>query len=90
MSFFLVAYDLQEPKDYGSLGAALRGLKAKEIMKSVWVVPRDGNADSLREYLATYLERSDRLFVTRLAGDVAFRNLLTGNKREGFLTKPSP
>ena len=85
VSAFLVVYDLHEPKDYGSLGTALHGLKAKEIMKSVWVVSRDGDAKALNEYLAPYLERSDRLFIARLGGDLAFRNLLTGNKREGFL-----
>jgi hypothetical protein len=85
MASFLIAYDLTEPPDQLSLTASLRSMGALEVMKSVWVLTREGNADSVRESLAPYIGSSGRLFVSRLSGDIAFRNLLTGNKRSGFL-----
>lgn len=85
MSHFLIVYDLTEKADNISLSKALRDKGAIEIMKSVWVIKADGRSDALRESIAPYLGSSGRALVTRLSGDIAFRNLLTGNKRSAFL-----
>lgn len=65
----LLTYDLNKAKDYSALYQAIRGLG--EAVKdpdldSVWFLHTSMNANQVSTRLQAYIDRDDRLFVTRL------------------------
>lgn len=82
-ALFLVAYELEQLKDYGGLSSELRKMEGVQILGSVWVV-NDSDPDAIRQKLQPRMDPSDRLFITRIARDCAYFNLTCGDIRKLF------
>lgn len=88
---FLIAYDLKTPNDTEENYKLIReGIKSAckswcRIEQSVWLVESSKHAGSIRDILRGYLHEKDLLFVARLKGNWASRNL--GLERASWLKK---
>lgn len=76
MSSFIISYDLISNKDYDSLYDAIKayGVYA-HILESVWIIKSSDSSVTIRDNLASYMDSDDKLFVAKLSGQSAWRNL---------------
>ena len=78
---YLVTYDLKSPNDtsvdYTRVISAIKALYPVwcHLEESVWLVSSSADSASIRESLKPYLYDKDVLFVARLSGGWAARNL---------------
>jgi hypothetical protein len=79
---YLISYDLVTPgKNYEPLWKALRELRAVRILESEWLVSRDKtNPLNLANYVLTFMDANDRIFVTEVPDSYAYRTLLADPK----------
>lgn len=63
MALFVVSYDLIKRKDYPKLWEALGDLGAFRVLRSVWLVDYNTEADGLRSFLRQYIDEDDALLV---------------------------
>lgn len=81
MDSYIISYDLIAPnKDYGPLIKAIKeyGTYAK-ILESLWIVKSNDSSTTIRDNLKSYIDNDDRLFVAKLTGDAAWKNVLCSN-----------
>ena len=69
MAKYLISYDLRSSDDYGGLHGSLEAINARRILRSLWIVDREGESADL--IANTYLRRhidpdQDRLLVVEL------------------------
>lgn len=75
---YLVSYDLVKNKDYTKLWEALKAIGAVRVLDSEWVVRRAGTTPKgLADYLIQFMDGDDRILVTELSANFAYRHLLT-------------
>ena len=78
MSSFIISYDLISDKDYASLYEAIRNYGSyAHILESVWIIKSSSSSTNIRDNLKNYLDSDDKLFVAKLNGESAWRNLST-------------
>jgi hypothetical protein len=79
---YLISYDLTKPeKDYPKLIAALTAMKAEKVLYSEWVINRDSTTPlDVANYVLQFMDADDRILVTEMPDNYAYRNLL--NKRK--------
>lgn len=67
MSVYLITYDLNSPdRDYSSLFSKIEELgDAKHILKSVWLIETDKDANSISQTLREVMDSDDFLYVVR-------------------------
>lgn len=76
MSSFIISYDLISDKDYSKLYEAIRNYGSfAHILESVWIIKSSSSSSSIRDNLASYIDSDDKLFVAKLTGESAWRNL---------------
>lgn len=76
MSSFLISYDLISDKDYSKLYEAIRNYGSfAHVLESVWIIKSSASSSEIRDNLKSYLDSDDKLFVARLTGESAWRNL---------------
>ncbi|MCR8865064.1 CRISPR-associated protein Cas2 [Priestia megaterium] len=67
MGVYVVSYDLmnnETPKDYRRVIGAIKELgDAKEFQRSVWLLKTTKSTTEIRDYLKTYIDSDDSLFV---------------------------
>ena len=82
MHCYIVGYDLCQPgRDYSSLYMALKGFpKWGKITESLWAVVSDSNTVQIRDYLMSYIDSNDRLFVILSGKEAAWNRLLADNQ----------
>jgi hypothetical protein len=76
MSVYLINYDLRKQRDKNSLQEQIRryGI-CHQVFDSSWVIASDKSITQIRDELAKYINRHDRLLVARLHGEAAWRRL---------------
>lgn len=76
MAVFIVSYDLRQPgRDYQPLYDRLAEWKAISGLESVWFINWDTTAETIRDDLLTKMDKNDGLFVGKLSGQTAWKNL---------------
>jgi hypothetical protein len=75
---YLVSYDLLKPgKDYQPLWTALSNLGAERMLASQWSVTLQNTTPlNVANYLIQFMDNNDRILVTEMPGNYAFRNLI--------------
>lgn len=70
MNVYIVTYDLmnnETPKDYRRVIGAIKELGlAKEFQRSAWLLKTNKSATQIRDYLKTYIDSDDSVFVGEL------------------------
>lgn len=76
MDIFIITYDLIAPdKDYQSLYDAIESYKEyTHPLESIWFVRTSSSSRDIRDYLKSYLDSNDKLFVAKI-DEWASRNL---------------
>lgn len=78
MSSFIVSYDLISDKDYSKLYEAIRDYDSfAHVLESVWIINSSDSSTTIRDNLSSYMDSDDKLFVAKLSGESAWRNLST-------------
>lgn len=76
MSSFLVTYDLISNKDYSKLYEAIRNYGSyAHVLESVWIIKSSTSSSDIRDNLISYIDNDDKLFVAKLTGQSAWKNL---------------
>lgn len=76
MSSFLISYDLISDKDYSKLYESIRNYGSfAHVLESVWIIKSSASSSEIRDNLKSYLDSDDKLFVARLTGESAWKNL---------------
>jgi hypothetical protein len=75
---YLVSYDLVTPgKNYEQLWAMLRSIGAVRILESEWLVTLSGTTPiNLANRALQFMDGNDRIFVTEVPSNYAYRSLL--------------
>ena len=75
---YLISYDLMAPgKDYKDLWAALRAIGAVRVLESEWLTRRVNTSPiNLANHLLQFMDANDRIFVTEVANNCAYRTLM--------------
>ncbi|MFT4172362.1 MAG: hypothetical protein QM639_07370 [Rhodocyclaceae bacterium] len=68
----IVTYDLMNRKDYRELFDALKAFSSCHFLGSVWLIKSHLTPGQIGQELAQYIDKDDKLFVARLAGDAAW------------------
>ncbi len=69
MPIFTISYDLIKRKDYESLWDALKKHKAQRVLKSVWLLNANNTPQEIRDWLKSYVDADDKIFVCQTATD---------------------
>ncbi len=79
---YLISYDLMAPgKDYKDLWAALYAIGAVRILESEWLTRRANTSPlNLANHLLQFMDANDRIFVTEVPNNYAYRTLMTDPK----------
>ena len=82
MSTYIISYDLRSPNpDYEGLHEAIKAYGTwAHITQSLWAVETSESAVEVRDYLTTFIEPGDRLFVLRSGSEAAWRNVMCNNE----------
>ena len=76
MYSYIVTYDLIADKDYSTLYEAIRSYGSyAHILESVWIVKSSASSSDIRDNLKSYMDSDDKLFVAKLTGESAWKNL---------------
>lgn len=76
MSSFIISYDLISDKDYSSLYSAIRDYRSfAHVLESVWIIKSSTSSAEIRDNLKSYIDSDDKLFVAKLTGESAWKNL---------------
>lgn len=76
MSSFVVSYDLISDKDYSKLYEAIRNYGSyAHVLESVWIIKSESSSSNIRDSLKSYMDSDDKLFIAKLTGESAWRNL---------------
>ena len=75
-----IAYDLDKPgQDYRELTTRLKELNAVRILESDWLLENSASPEAVRDDLLRFLDNNDRVMVSEVYNNAAWRNLLAGN-----------
>jgi hypothetical protein len=79
---YLISYDLMAPgKNYDSLWTALENLGAVRVLDSEWAVTHPNSTPlDIANYCVQYMDSNDRILVTELPDNYAYRNLIAKPK----------
>jgi hypothetical protein len=75
-----ISYDLDKPgQDYKELIARLKELQAVRILKSDWLLENTAGPEAVRTDLERFLDSNDRIMVSEVYNNAAWRNLLASS-----------
>jgi hypothetical protein len=66
MAAYLVAYDLIKDKDYTKIINRMKALGGHKALLSTWLIDSQDTAEGLFNDLRSYLDKDDRLIVSRI------------------------
>ncbi|MDO6632786.1 CRISPR-associated protein Cas2 [Bacillus thuringiensis] len=77
MNSCLITYDLIGPnRDYEKISKKIETYpNHSHILESVWIVKSDTSSKEIRDNLKTALDDNDKLFVSKLTGECAWRKI---------------
>jgi len=81
MAKHIITYDLCKPgQDYDNLITAIKNYPQwAKVTESAWFVNTNSTAATVRDNLAQYMDRGDRLMVATLTGEAAWRNCIASD-----------
>lgn len=75
-----INYDLDKPgQDYKDLIARLKELNAVRILESDWLLENDASPEAVLNDSGRFLDSNDRMMVSEVYNNAAWRNLLVGH-----------
>ena len=79
---YLISYDLMAPgKDYKPLWKALGEIGAVRVLESEWSVNHSNTTPlQLANYCLQYMDANDRILVTEMPSNYAYKNLIAQPK----------
>lgn len=79
---YSISYDLRAPgKDYKSLWKALADIGAVRVLESQWLTSRGSTTPLvIANYCLQHMDANDRIFVTEVPDNYAYRSLLADPK----------
>ncbi|OFW09995.1 MAG: hypothetical protein A3H96_03300 [Acidobacteria bacterium RIFCSPLOWO2_02_FULL_67_36] len=79
---YLISYDLITPgKDYKPLWQALADLGAVRVLESEWTVNHSNSTPlAIANYCIKHMDANDRILVTEMPDNYAYRNLIAQPK----------
>lgn len=82
MDSFIVSYDLNNSgKNYDDLITKIKTYsKWAKINKSVWFIKSEKSSTEIRDDLITTMDSDDSIFVAKLAGTAAWKNVICKNQ----------
>jgi len=82
MALYWIGYDLDKPgQNYPDLIKRLEELRAVRVLKSDWLLGHNStNPEQLRNDLSRFLDKNDRIIVSELKNNAAWRNLLASDQ----------
>lgn len=77
MKSYLISYDLIGPnRDYEAVIKKIKSYsKWARPLESVWIIKTDNSAVTIRDNIASVMDSNDKIIVTLLSGEAAWRNL---------------
>jgi hypothetical protein len=76
MACYIVNYDLRKVKDYDSLITAIKGYGTwAKVLKSCWAIVTQNSAEQIRDYLLSYMDSDDGIFVVKSGVEAAWSNV---------------
>jgi len=78
MTTYVLTYDLIKRKDYETLWAELKRLKAHRALESFWLINVTNSAKELHGHLSKYIDNDDRLWVSELTKQYWYNNAKAG------------
>lgn len=81
MNSFIISYDLNNEKDYSKLITEIESYpNAAKINKSVWFINSQNKSSEIRDNLVNYIDSDDSLFIAKLTGQAAWRNVICSSQ----------
>ncbi len=81
MNSFIISYDLNNEKDYSKLITEIESYSnAAKINKSVWFINSQNESSEIRNNLIDYIDSDDSLFIAKLTGQAAWRNVICSSQ----------
>ncbi len=79
---YLITYDLKQPgRNYQDLYNAIKSYGTwGKINNSTWLIKTSDSAVQIRDYLLSYLDYNDSLFVVKVEREAAWRNVKANNE----------
>lgn len=77
----IITYDLCQPgQNYEDLISAIKEYsKWARVTESTWIIVTDDSCETIRNNLVQHIDTNDRLFVAKLSGEAAWRNVKCKN-----------
>ncbi len=80
MPSFVISYDLRNKRDYEKLYEAIKSYGTwSHILESCWAVVTTKSATEIRKHLVQFIDKDDGIFISRSAGEAAWRNVSCTN-----------
>ena len=78
----IVCYDLCQPgRDYSKLISRIQQYRnVCKLTESRWLISTTAKCVQLRDDLQKYVDANDRIFVSALTGEAAWRNMLSSHE----------
>ncbi len=91
MDKYIISYDLIGPnRDYNAVIKRIETYPASvSVLESVWIVMTDKTAPEIRNDISSAMDSNDRIFVARLTGHTAWKNLVESKKIKEILESKS-
>lgn len=81
MNSYIISYDLNNEKDYSKLIKEIESYSnAAKINKSVWFINSHNSSSAIRDNLKNYTDSDDSLFIAKLTGEAAWKNVICSSK----------
>ena len=83
MSSIIIEYDLRQPgRDYDALYSAIKSYEAwAHVTESTWLIKTEDSCVQVRDALKQKMDTNDRLFVGKLTGEAAWKNVICGSDK---------
>jgi len=90
MPNYLITYDLRKVRNYQPLYDALAQWKAVRLLESVWLAELQGPSATIRQILATHIDKDDGIAIIELAGQFDWATLRVPVAASNWLKARSP
>lgn len=76
MNTYIITYDLRKQRDYNSLYEGIKSYWTwARILESTWAVKANGSAEDVFNFLNTFIDGDDGLFVIKSWSNAHWKNI---------------
>ncbi len=81
MATYIVSYDLRKEKNYEKLYDAIKSYWTyAKILESLWAIKSNQTKSEIRNYLSSFMDNDDWLFVLKSGKEWAWKNVNCSNE----------